>query len=262
MRVTVSQLRAVVAFVSMAMVLGVYRSWSTPGGGARAPETDVWDELVEAVIVPGGGQLADGPPEHMKLRLDGAAKIWKESPDDRKPKIILLSGGTPHKPNPLDEHGFDVKECECSARYLMHSRGVPPSDIREEGFSLDTLGNAFYARTLHCDPAGYRNVAIVNNWWHIPRTKKIFSWIFSLTPVAKRPYNLRYVEVAEGLDQEILKIRLEKEKQAAPGVNKLVASMSTLAEFHQWLFTSHGAYKTERLLKPRQTIDPKLAKSY
>ena len=232
--------------------------WSWSGGG----EDEAYADTPDAVIVPGGGQTPDGPPEHMKLRLDGAAKIYTEAPARRKPKLILLSGGTPHKPNHLDEHGFDVKECETSAKYLMQTHAIPPHAIREEGFSLDTLGNAYYSRTLHCDPAGFRNIAIVNNNWHMERTQKIFNWIFGLTPITGRPYHLHYVTVKEGLPKDVLEIRLQKEAEAAPGVSKLVASMATLSDFHEWLYTKHGAYKTERLQKPRQTIDPKLAKSY
>ena len=217
---------------------------------------------IDVVIIPGGGQTPDGPPEHMKLRLQGAADIFVNAPAESKPKIMVLSGGTPHKPNPLDEHGFDIKEAECSARYLMNELNIPANAIIEDAFSLDTYGNAYWSRVLHCDPAGYRNVVIINNRWHIPRTKMIFNWIFSLTPVRDKPYNIRYVSVGDGLDSEILRIRLEKEEKAKPGVAKLTSSMSTMPEFHSWLFSQHGAYKTSRLLQHRQTIDPKLAKSY
>eukprot|EP01060_Flectonema_neradi_P009490 TRINITY_DN16755_c0_g1_i1.p1 TRINITY_DN16755_c0_g1~~TRINITY_DN16755_c0_g1_i1.p1 ORF type:complete len:255 (+),score=56.84 TRINITY_DN16755_c0_g1_i1:45-809(+) len=217
---------------------------------------------VEVVIIPGGGQTPTGPPEHMKLRLQGAAEIYEKAPISSKPKIMVLSGGTPHKPNPLDEHGFDIKEAECSARYLMNELKIPSDAIIEDAFSLDTYGNAYWSRVLHCDPAGYRNVVVVNNRWHIPRTKMIFNWVYSLTPVRDRPYNVQYVSVGDGLDPDILKIRLQKEEKAKPGVAKLTSSMATMPEFHKWLFSQHGAYKTARLLEQRQTIDPKLAKSY
>eukprot|EP01064_Diplonema_japonicum_P018501 TRINITY_DN27193_c0_g1_i1.p1 TRINITY_DN27193_c0_g1~~TRINITY_DN27193_c0_g1_i1.p1 ORF type:complete len:270 (+),score=48.95 TRINITY_DN27193_c0_g1_i1:62-811(+) len=215
---------------------------------------------VEVIIVPGGGQTPEGPPEHQKLRLNEAARLYREKKGEVK--ILVLSGGTPHKPNPMDPHGFDIKEGECSAKYLMSVLNVPGDDILEEDFSLDTLGNAFWARTVHTDPAGFRKLTVVNNHWHMPRTKAIFDWVFSLPPVHTAAYSITYVEVADGLPDDILESRLEKESAALPGVTKLSNTIHTLSQFHAFLFRAHGAYKSSRLLKERATINPSLAKSY
>ena len=55
----------------------------------------------------------------------------------------------------------------------------------EENWSLDTIANAFFLRTIHTDPAGwtrleevledvYRRLLVINNEFHMPRTEEIF----------------------------------------------------------------------------------------
>ena len=47
--------------------------------------------------------------------------------------LIPISGGTTHRPPPLDAAGFPITEAQAGARRLLELR-VPPSDIAEEGF--------------------------------------------------------------------------------------------------------------------------------
>ncbi len=84
--------------------------------------------------------------------------------------MIVLSGGTPHKPNPLDARGFWVSEAASNARYLL-ALGVSPERVLEESFSLDTLGNAYFARAVHTDVRALCRLAVVNNGFHMPRTR-------------------------------------------------------------------------------------------
>ena len=57
--------------------------------------------------------------------------------------IVLLSGGTPHKPNPRDSAGFPVWEATAAARRVLElgAGDVPATCVLEETFSLDTIGN-------------------------------------------------------------------------------------------------------------------------
>ncbi|KAJ1462718.1 DUF218 domain-containing protein [Pelagophyceae sp. CCMP2097] len=140
-------------------------------------------EGLSAIVVPGGGQAATfgaAVPGHMRLRLDAAARLYLASAAPR-PRLLLLSAGTPHKPNPRDAEGFDSKEATTNARYLMAQHNIPPSDILEEALSLDTIGNAFFLRLLHTDVGGYNRLLIVNNEFHLPRTWRIFDHVFSLS---------------------------------------------------------------------------------
>ena len=103
------------------------------------------------VVVPGGGLTATGGiPPHVQLRLDKGVELYRAA---SRAKIITLSAGTPHKPNPLDSAGFPVYEAAAGASYLIRS-GVPAEDIYEETLSLDTIGTAYFLRTMHTDPAG------------------------------------------------------------------------------------------------------------
>lgn len=92
-----------------------------------------------AIVVLGGGVTADGQvPIHTKLRVDKAIELYHQLGKDAR--IFPLSGGTPHKPNPVDSRGFPVWEA-CAASKALIKAGIPPSAIFEEAFSLDTVGN-------------------------------------------------------------------------------------------------------------------------
>eukprot|EP01062_Namystynia_karyoxenos_P044352 TRINITY_DN32657_c0_g1_i1.p2 TRINITY_DN32657_c0_g1~~TRINITY_DN32657_c0_g1_i1.p2 ORF type:complete len:300 (+),score=74.12 TRINITY_DN32657_c0_g1_i1:87-902(+) len=220
------------------------------------------DQPPGVIVVPGGGQLPDGPPAHMRLRLAKAAELYRRHrAGGRAPLIAVLSGGTPHRPNPRDGAGFDIKEAESSARYLQQELGVPGDDILEEGFSLDTIGNAYWLRTVHTDPAALRRLVVVNNDWHLPRTRAIFEWVFGLPP--RQGYVLDFVPCAAGIaDAAALQARQEKERAALAALPRTTAGIRTMAELHRWLFTQHGAYRSARLLQARRSVSPALAKSY
>lgn len=82
-----------------------------------------------AIIVPAGGQGADGPPPHVAARLEQAVKLYQRSAAP-KPYIITTAWGTPHKPCPHDANGFERHESSDNAAFLM-ARGVPPEAILE-----------------------------------------------------------------------------------------------------------------------------------
>ena len=69
----------------------------------------------------------------------------------------MLSRGTTHKPPPLDTAGFPIDESMASARYLVE-RGVAPARVLLESWSLDTIGNAAFARLMHSDVRGWRRI--------------------------------------------------------------------------------------------------------
>ena len=137
------------------------------------------NSAAEAILVCGGGQTQRGPPPHVAARLELAKKMYDSYPADSKPKIIVSGRGTPHKPGPHDDRGFERPECEDNARWLVQ-RGVPDSDVLEESASLETIGNAYFARLMHTDVRGYRNLVIINSDWHMARTRDVYSFVFGL----------------------------------------------------------------------------------
>ncbi|RYH07341.1 hypothetical protein EON65_41850 [archaeon] len=57
-----------------------------------------------AIVVLGGGLTQDGEiPQHTQLRVNKAVEMYNDFKSaGQEVKVITLSGGTTHKPNPLD----------------------------------------------------------------------------------------------------------------------------------------------------------------
>jgi len=219
---------------------------------------------LDAIIVAAGGQTEDGPPPHVAARLDKVVQLYQAAATGSKPKVITTAAGTPHKPSPRDVVGFERHEASDNAKYLIE-RGLAPDDVWEEGFSLETIGNAFFARVMHCEAAGLRSLAIINSEFHMSRTRAVFDFVFSLPPVHGKPYHLRYVQTENRLPEDVLKARQEKERDAvprfAPG-GEWQKCCKSLQDLHSWINTENMAYSSRRLLTPRAPLDPALLKSY
>lgn len=190
----------------------------------------------DAILVPGGGVREGGLlPQWVVARLDRAAELHQGEP------IVTLSAGTPHRPPPSDERGFPIFESAAAARYLI-GRGVPAASIFTESASWDTIGNAYFARVMHCEPAGWRRLAVITSGFHMPRTRRVFDWVFSLAP-AGAEYALEFIETGnDGIGETALAARVEKERNALAALPELQASIADLRTLHRWLFVGHGAY--------------------
>jgi DUF218 domain len=188
----------------------------------------------DAVLIPGGGLTPSGElPPFVRARLDRALAHSADF-------YIALSGGTTHLPPPLDSHGYPIFESATAARYL-HERGVPRDRILIETSSHDTIGNAFFTRTIHTDPRGLCRLLLINSRFHMPRTEAIFRWVFGAAP--DRGYDLSFESTEDsGLSPEALEARAEKERTSLATVRNLASSITNLGGIHQWLFTAHGAY--------------------
>jgi uncharacterized SAM-binding protein YcdF (DUF218 family) len=144
----------------------------------------------DAVLVSGGGLRPDGAlPHYVRNRLEAAQALAGEAP------IVPLSARTVHRAPPLDAAGHPVLESVAAAEALL-ARGVPPPRIWAETASLDTIGNAYFARVILTDPAGLRRRLVVNSEFHMPRTRLIFDWVFGLPP-ADPPYALEHHAVPD-----------------------------------------------------------------
>lgn len=99
-----------------------------------------------AIIVLGGGLTSNGEvPFYTKLRVEKAVELYNQLGKDAR--IFPLSGGTPHKPNPVDSRGFPIWEA-CAASKALIKDGIPPAAIFEEAFSVDTIGNVYHSLIL------------------------------------------------------------------------------------------------------------------
>ena len=53
--------------------------------------------------------------------------------------------------------------------------GVPVAHIYPEGFSDDTIGNAFFARAMHAEHAGWRRLLLITSQFQARRESHIVS---------------------------------------------------------------------------------------
>jgi len=241
------------------IVLFVYTSFHNQPSHSASPAA------FDAIIVAAGGQTPQGPPAHVMARLAKAAEMYHDAAV--KPLVITTAWGTPHKPCPHDKAGFETHESADNAKVLI-AKGVQPDDIREESVSLETVGNALHTRLLHCDVLQLKRLAVINNDWHMPRTRAVFEHVFSIpaTAGASPPdFQLQFVEVEANLEERILQTRLEKERRATPKFaagSEWRKQTSTLQSLHQWLYVQNTAYASSRLLVEKQALDIELLRSY
>ncbi len=204
----------------------------------------------DAILIPGGGINDNGEPHPwVKTRLDHAIKIHDTE------YIITLSAGTVHKRTPRAKNGFPIFESVAAARYLIN-RGVNPDTILTEASSYDTIGNAYFSRVIHAEPGGFKKLLIITSEFHMPRTKAIFQWMYSLdNPDGK--YHLTFDAVPDtGISTADLQARHDKEAHSLKQFLKNTAHIHTLRDCHQWLFTEHAAYSLS--LTPTRATDRSL----
>ena len=128
---------------------------------------------------------------------------------------------------------------------------------------------------MHTEVSGLRNLIIVTNNWHMPRTKAIFETVFGLPIASGAPsatgqkYSLSFEEVDAQLPESILDARLLKESLALSEFELQTKSMfSNLPQLHDWLFSKHNAYSAGRLGAPSRSkaekdmINEELLKTY
>ncbi|MEJ2448684.1 MAG: YdcF family protein [Anaerolineales bacterium] len=208
----------------------------------------------DCILIPGGGLKPDGSlPAWTTARLNYVLDHAEETT-----WIGLLSGGTVHKPPPLNSDGFPLFESRQAAAYLI-SQGIEPSKLLTEIASYDTIGNAYFSRMLFADPFSLTRLQVVTSAFHLPRTKAIFNWIYSLTP-AEREYELSFAEVPnQGLGSEALQARREREKLSLNKLLPKIKSTRSLDGFNRWLYSEHAAYSP--ILNKEQLTENEL-KSY
>lgn len=121
-------------------------------------------------------------------------------------------------------------------------RGVAADRILVETHSYDTIGNAFFSRVVHTDPAGLRRLLIITSDFHAARCEAAFRWIYGLEPKAYS-YELSFEPVCDpDMAAPVLAKRREKERKSLEDLLKVAARIRTMRDCHRWLFSEHGAY--------------------
>lgn len=202
---------------------------------------DVPKASLDAILVLGGGVPTSlyEPPLYVQERCDQAASISQ----NRIP-ILCLSAGTAHLPQRMNANGLPLWEATSSAAYLQQRHGI--SNVYVETTSYDTIGNAFFARTSHCQVAGWRKLLIVTSEFHMERTKAIFDWIFG---VDNGNFQLSYLATANtGLSASAVEARLERERQSLASVQQLSRQYRSLKGVWQFLNEKHSLYAAKELI--------------
>lgn len=127
----------------------------------------------EAILVLAGGVGSHGRPhETVMRRLAKAATIYHEArASGHSPVIVCNGGGTTHKPKWVNAAGYSVPEAVIMANVLSQEHGVEADSIYTEGYSDDTIGNAYFARVMHVDPAGWRTLVVVTSSFQMARVR-------------------------------------------------------------------------------------------
>ena len=191
----------------------------------------------DCIFIPGGGLLLDGSlPPWTQSRVDRALEL-----QDQTRWIGCLSGGTVHKPPPLNETGHPIHESREAAKYLINN-GLNPEKILTEICSYDTIGNAYFSRLLFAEPFEMIMLLILTSDFHMARTRVIFDWIFGLTPLPVK-YQVSFESLPnQGLSPSALKARQMREKKSLDQALTISSQITTLVECFNWIYTRHGAY--------------------
>jgi len=191
----------------------------------------------DGILIPGGGLLPDGGlPPWTTARLDHALQHHKETR-----WVVCLSGGTVHKPPPLDENGYPVFESRAAANYLIE-HGCDPDRLLTEISSYDTIGNAYFSRLLFAEPLNLRSLLVITSGFHLLRTKKIFRWVYSLPPEAP-PFELSFAATPDsGLSPEALQSRMEREQNSLKALQHTRQRIREMEVLHRWIYREHAAY--------------------
>ncbi len=209
----------------------------------------------DGILIPGGGLIdADTLPLWVQRRLDRALEI------EAGETIITLSAGTTYKPPPLDARGFPISEALASARYLI-AHGIDPDRVLIEAVSYDTIGNAYFARVIHTDPAKLCRLHLITSAFHLPRTEAIFRWVFGLTP--NEPYALSFEAVPDdGIEPAALQSRIDKERASLERLQALMPTIRSLGALHRWLYSEHAAYAMRHHFLDAPPAPPKALDTY
>ena len=120
----------------------------------------------DAIVILGRGVRSDGSLGLIaRGRVDRALELFAMGVAPR----IIFSG----RSSLMSEVAPAVTEASAMAAYAQ-SRGLPPSASFVEEESRDTIGNAYFVRTIWLDPNRWRAIRIVTSEFHIPRA----AWLF------------------------------------------------------------------------------------
>lgn len=192
------------------------------------------------IFVLAGGIKENNKPHNFVIkRLDKSIELYQKSNNS---KIIILGGGTYHKPPGLDSNNYVIHESTSCAKYLI-DKGINEKDILREWYSYDTIANGYFAFLNYIQPLNIEKCYIITSQFHMERTKTIFNYFNYI--ICNNKINLTYIETSNLLNDNILNSRIIREKNSNRNfINNIVKKNNSLKDFSLWFYTEHNAYKS------------------
>lgn len=190
-------------------------------------------------VLAGGIDNTNEPNNFVKKRLDKAIELYNLTSNNI---IIILGGGTYHKPPELDSNNYVIHESTSCANYLIN-KGISPDKIIREWASYDTIANGYFAFLNYIIPFKMNECYIITSQFHMNRTKLIFNYFNNL--IMNNSIDLKYIETENVIKKDILKVRMDRERQSDNNFKEnIVAHKDTIEKFSLWFYTQHNAYKS------------------
>ena len=208
---------------------------------ARNPNKNTVDldfEIKNIICVLAGGLTQTGSPHQFVIeRLNKAIEIIEENPDNTI--ILILGGGTYHKPPFLNSENYVVHESTSCASYLI-DKGINHSKIIREWSSYDTIANGFFAFSNYINFLDLNNIHVITSDFHMSRAKLIFNYFNGLF---NKNYKIIYWETVSNIEKETFRRRVEREKGSFNSFKKnIVDKINTPQKFINWFYMHHKAY--------------------
>ena len=210
------------------------------------------------VVLAGGSCTSDKLNCFVEKRLNECINIYKNGRYTNGIKILILGGGTYHKPPILDYRGMVKHESSLCAEYLLN-KGIPEKDIYKEWSSFDTIANGFFFYLQFERPLKIQNIDLVTSTFHMPRTKVIFNFFKKMFD---SNIEINYIETEDSIENDLLLLRREREyKSKISFENNIVNKINLIDEFMEWFYTKHNAYRA-KIQYDKIPINNDLTKTY
>ena len=196
----------------------------------------------KCIIILGGGIGKEGKlPEWSEDRCRLAVDYYFENKNLYNLIFIPTSGGTYHYPNPVDNLGFTIFECNLMVNFLLKNN-IPEENIFREYSSYDTIGNAFFVKTLFTDIREWFDLIVITSDFHMPRSMEIFNYLFC---ILDKRYKIQYLNCKNSVLFN-LNDRLLREEKSKCNFIENMKNINNLKEFHQWFYSTHECYKSNQ----------------